>query len=114
YGLGLLLVERREDRAPLGICGLIKRDSLPDVDIGFAFLPRYWSRGYAHEAARAVLAHGRDSLRLERIVAITDPANDASVRLLERLGLRFEELLDLPEGPSKLFAIGFAAPARAL
>jgi RimJ/RimL family protein N-acetyltransferase len=112
HGLGLLLAERREDGAPLGICGLIKRESLPDVDLGFAFLPRHWSRGYALEAARAVLEHGRDSLRLARIVAITDPENESSMRLLERLGLCFEKLADLPEGPSRLFAIEFPpAPA---
>jgi RimJ/RimL family protein N-acetyltransferase len=112
HGLGLLLAERREDRAPLGICGLIKRESLPDVDLGFAFLPRHWSRGYAFEAARAVLEHGRDSLRLARIVAITDPENESSMRLLERLGFCFEKLLHLPEGRSSLFAIEFpAAPA---
>jgi RimJ/RimL family protein N-acetyltransferase len=109
HGLGLLLAERREDGAALGICGLIKRDSLPDADIGFAFLPRHWGRGYAFEAARAVLGHGRDSLRLARIVAITDPENESSIRLLQQLGLRFEKLLDLPEGRSKLFAIEFPA-----
>lgn len=105
-GFGLHLVELKADGAPIGICGLIKRDTLPDVDIGFAFLPQYWGRGYAHEAAAATLAHGHQVLGLERIVAITSMDNHASARLLEKLGLRFETMLSVAgDGePLRLFA----------
>ena len=105
-GFGLFLVELKEGGVPMGMCGLIKRDNLPDVDIGFAFLPRFWGQGYAYEAAAAVLAYGRNVLGLQRIVAITDPDNHSSIKLLERLGLKFEQMIQLT-GDSimlKLFA----------
>ena len=95
-GFGLYLTELKESGDPLGICGLIKRDSLEDVDIGFAFLPRFWGKGYAYESASALMAYGKDVLGLKRIVAITSPDNHRSARLLERLGLRFERMIRLP------------------
>lgn len=95
FGFGLYLVELKETGVSIGICGLLKRDSLPDVDIGFAFLPSYWSRGYALESAAAVMTYGREARGLRRIVAITSPDNDASIRLLEKIGLRFERLIKL-------------------
>ena len=94
HGFGLWLCESREGRQPLGICGLIKRDTLDDVDLGFAFLPRYWGQGYAHESAAAVLAYGREVLELDRIVAITSPDNGPSIRLLEKLGFALERTLE--------------------
>lgn len=97
FGFGQYLVELKESAVPIGMCGLLKRDSLPDVDIGFAFLPSHWARGYAFESATAVLTYGRDVLRLRRIVAITSPDNEASARLLEKVGLRFERLIKLAE-----------------
>src|SRR5512141_876389 len=96
HGLGLLLVELKPARVPIGMCGLIKRDVLADVDVGFALQPAYWQGGYAFEAASAVLRHGCEVLGLERIVAITSPDNERSVKLLERLGFGFERMLSLP------------------
>lgn len=98
HGYGLWRVERREDGAVVGICGLLKRDTLPDADIGFAFLPAYWSQGYAREAARATLDHGFSALGMPRIAAIVSRHNAASIRLLERLGLRYERALVDPPG----------------
>jgi RimJ/RimL family protein N-acetyltransferase len=100
FGFGLLLVALRDSGTPIGICGLLKRDTLEDVDVGFAFLSAYREQGYGFEAASAVLDDGRSSLGLRRIVAITDPDNTASVRLLEKLGLPFERLTQMP-GESK-------------
>jgi RimJ/RimL family protein N-acetyltransferase len=94
-GFGLYLTELKESGAPIGLCGLIKRDSLEDVDIGFAFLPKFWARGYAYESAAAVMAYGKTVLGLKRIVAITSPNNYASGKLLEKLGLRFERMIHL-------------------
>jgi len=94
-GFGLYLTERRSDATPIGICGLIKRDALEDVDIGFAFLPDFRGRGYAREAAAAVMEHARSAFGLRRLVAITSPDNEASIRLLEKLGLRFEATMSL-------------------
>ncbi len=105
-GHGLYLVELKDGGTPIGLCGLIKRETLDDVDIGFAFLPQYRARGYAREAAAATLVHARDSLGLKRIVAITAPDNQASARLLERIGLRFERLIRFSSEahPLRLFA----------
>ncbi|MGE0129521.1 MAG: GNAT family N-acetyltransferase [Blastocatellales bacterium] len=105
-GFGLYLTELKDDGAPIGICGLIKRDALEDVDIGFAFLPKFWAKGYAYEAASAVMAYGKDVLGLKRIVAITTPDNHASGKLLEKLGLQFERMARLSEGAEevRLFA----------
>ena len=89
HGFGLLLVKRNDTREPIGMCGLLKRDTLADVDIGFAFLPTAWGAGYAFEAASAVLAHACDGLQLGRVVAVTSIDNVRSARLLEKLGLRF-------------------------
>jgi RimJ/RimL family protein N-acetyltransferase len=105
FGFGLYLVELKDSGAPIGICGLLKRESLEDVDIGFAFLRKYWSQGYARESAAAVMHYGWTSLRLPRIVAITKPNNQASIALLEKLGLRFEKIIALPDhgGENELF-----------
>ena len=105
-GFGLYLTELKESGVPLGLCGLIKRDGLEDVDIGFAFLPRFWAKGYAYESAAAVLAYGKDVLGLKRIVAITSPDNHASGRLLEKLGLRFERMVKLSEGAEEVRLFG--------
>jgi len=95
FGFGLWLVVLKADAAPIGICGLLKRDTLPNVDVGFAFRPAFWSKGYAFEAASAVLTYGREAFGLRRIVAITSPDNASSAALLEKLGLRFERTLTL-------------------
>ena len=106
FGFGLYLVELKETGVSIGICGLLKRDSLPDVDVGFAFLPSFWSQGYALESALAVMTYGREVLGLRRIVAITSPDNDASIRLLEKIGLRFERMIKLSEDQSEVRLFG--------
>ncbi|MDX6694375.1 MAG: hypothetical protein QOF02_1978 [Blastocatellia bacterium] len=105
-GFGLYLTEVKEGGIPIGICGLIKRDSLEDVDIGFAFLPGYRGKGYAYEAAAATMEYGKNVLGLNRIVAITSPDNHSSARLLEKLGFQFEKMVRLTTDnqESKLFA----------
>jgi RimJ/RimL family protein N-acetyltransferase len=108
-GFGLYLVELKEPAFPIGMCGLIKRETLEDVDIGFAFLPPYWGKGYAYEAAAAVMAYGEKVLGLNRIVAITSLDNDRSAKLLEKLGLRFEKMLKLAPGSEEVKLFGTAA-----
>ena len=93
------MVELRETRTPIGMCGLLKRDELPDPDIGFAFLPDFWNRGFAFESAAAVLEDARERLKLERILAITNQDNEASIKLLQKLGLKFERLIKMSEDP---------------
>ncbi len=92
HGFGLYRVELKDGGEPIGMCGLLRRDYLPDVDIGFALLARHRAQGYAFEAASAVLVHARDTLGLKRVLAITSPANVTSISLLEDLGFRFERM----------------------
>jgi RimJ/RimL family protein N-acetyltransferase len=108
HGFGLYLVELREHQEPIGICGLLKRQELEDVDLGFSLLPKYWAQGYALEAARAVLDYARDVLHLKRVVAITALHNEASARLLGKLGFTFERIIsfEVTGEPLKLFAAG--------
>jgi RimJ/RimL family protein N-acetyltransferase len=105
-GFGLYLTELKDGGGPIGICGLIKRDSLEDVDIGFAFLPKFWAKGYAYESAAAVMAYGKNALGLNRIVAVTNPDNRSSIKLLEKLGFGFERMVRLSADAQeiKLFA----------
>jgi len=95
-GYGLWRVARREDDMPVGICGLVRRDGLDAPDIGYAFLEESWGRGYAVEAASATLDYARRVLGLPLILAITKPGNQASIRVLEKIGLRFEKMITLP------------------
>jgi RimJ/RimL family protein N-acetyltransferase len=107
FGFGLYLTLLKESEIPIGICGLVKRDSLKDADIGFAFLPQYWSKGYAFESASAVLAYARNTLGLKKILGITTPDNQGSIRVLEKIGLKFEKMAKLSEDEMelKLFAL---------
>ena len=92
-GFGLYLVELKESGEPIGICGLIKRDSLEEVDLGFAFLPAFWGKGYAFESAAAVMDYGQRTFGLSRLLAVTSQDNEVSAKLLEKLGFHFERLI---------------------
>lgn len=106
-GFGLSLVILKETGESIGMCGLIKRDALEDVDIGYAFLPRYWSKGYAIESTLGMKAYAKDVIQLKRLVGIVDPANEGSIRVLEKTGLTYEKMIKLSEDDIelKLFSI---------
>jgi RimJ/RimL family protein N-acetyltransferase len=108
-GFGLYAVELKDGREPIGMCGLIRRDVLADVDLGFAFLPDYRRCGYAFEAASAVLSYGLGTLGLRRVVAILTRDNAPSARLLGKLGFRFERTVKLPPGDEELDLYAIAA-----
>ena len=108
-GFGLYMVDLKENGVPIGICGLIKRDALPDVDLGFAFLPRFWGNGYAFESASAVMSYGRRALGLSRIVAILSKDNHRSARLLEKLEFGFDGTVSLQAGGDELKLYAAAA-----
>ena len=95
FGFGIYLVELKDSREQIGTCGLLKREEMEDVEVGFALLPQYWSKGYALEAAQAVMEYGHQELGLERIVAIVNPGNSRSFKLLEKIGLRFDRMIRL-------------------
>jgi len=104
-GFGLWLVSKKEDNIPVGMCGLINRPTLIDIDIGFAFLPDYSGIGYGFEAASATMEYGKNGLGLDKVVAITDPSNTTSIKLLNKLGLHLEKTLEEEEyGTSLLFS----------
>jgi RimJ/RimL family protein N-acetyltransferase len=102
-GHGLMRVVRKSDGAAVGMCGVLKRETLPEPDIGFSFLPEHWSQGYALESARAVMRHARGTLRLGRILAITTKDNEPSMRLLGKLGFRFERMMPVGAEELRLF-----------
>jgi len=110
-GLGLLSVDLKDGHTPIGMCGLIQRDGVADVDIGFAFLPAFRAQGYAQEAASATLAWGHGSLGLHRIVGFTNPDNASSVRLLEMIGMRLERTVTLPASAEELLLFVSGTPA---
>jgi RimJ/RimL family protein N-acetyltransferase len=105
-GFGFWLVEPKGSGLPAGICGLVKRDALPGVDVGYAFLPPFRSKGYAYESASAVVAYAREALGLKRVYAIVNPENAVSIRVLEKLGMKFERMVRLSadEPEVRLFA----------
>ena len=107
-GYGLWLVELKEGAVPIGICGLIKRDVLEDVDIGFAFLPAYWRKGYAFESAAGTVKYGKEVVGLTRLVAIMSPDNYPSHCLLEKLGFRFERMVRLSTNAAEIKMYGRA------
>jgi RimJ/RimL family protein N-acetyltransferase len=106
FGFGLYLTELKETGTPIGMCGLLKRDSLEDVDIGFAFVPQFWKQGYAWESASAVMAYAKDVIGLDRLAAITSPDNAKSIGLLSKLGMTFQRMAKLADDAPevKLFA----------
>ena len=106
-GFGLYLAVLKAGAIPIGMCGLVKRDALEHPDLGYAFVPEYWSQGLAFEAATGVLAYAHDTLRLERILAIVSPDNESSIRLLERLGFLFDKSIRMKDETAdvSLFAL---------
>lgn len=107
-GFGLSLVSLKEGNLPVGMCGLIRRDNLEDVDIGFAFLPAHERKGYGLESAQAMLAYA-ESAGLKRVVAITLPENEPSIMLLKKLDMRFEKMIRFANEDKELmlFSIEF-------
>ncbi len=106
HGVGLCLVVERATGAPAGIAGVLRRPALDDADLGFAFLPDFRGRGYALEAAEAVMRHAASDHGIERLVAIVSPGNESSTRLLAKLGFRFEGLVRLSEDAKELELYG--------
>ncbi len=101
-GFGLNLVELKTDKTPVGMCGLLKRDYLDHPDIGFAFLPNHSGKGYAHEIVKEVIHFGLQRLHMEKILAITLPDNSSSIKLLEKVGFRYEKNFISPDTNEEL------------
>lgn len=107
HGFGLYAIEL-EDGTPIGICGFVRRETLPGPDLGFAFLPEFERKGYGMESAVAMLDYGQKTLGFDKVLAITSLDNDASGKLLERLGFEYHSEIDSPDGERlKLFEYNF-------
>ncbi|MEP6849618.1 MAG: GNAT family N-acetyltransferase [Acidobacteriota bacterium] len=96
-GYGLYAVERKTDSIPIGICGFVKRDTLPEPDLGFAFLPGSEGHGFGFESSRAILQYGRRTLGINTVLAITSQDNEVSCKLLVKLGFQFIGLIEMPD-----------------
>lgn len=112
FGFGLLAVDLKDGGQTIGMCGLIQRDGVADVDLGFAFLPAFRALGFAREAALAILALGHGQLGIGRIVAFTAPDNSRSARLLAEIGMRLERTTTLPHSPEQLLQFASGTPAQ--
>ena len=108
HGFGMWLAAQKADDAPVGLAGLVRREGLDVPDVGYAFIQKAWGRGYAQEAAAAVLAHARGALGIPKLAAITSPENFASMAVLRKIGFTFHGVIDLPgvEGESTYFTAG--------
>lgn len=107
HGFGLYAVELK-DGTPIGMCGFVRRETLQGPDLGFAFLPEFERNGYGRESATAMLEYARSELGFDTVFAITSLDNDASGRLLAKLGFKFDRLIDSPDGEKlKLFEYNF-------
>lgn len=110
HNFGFYAVELRDDQVVIGTCGMAQRDFLDDPDIGFAFLPEYTGKGYALEAAQAVMEFAQQDLGLQRILAFTLPVNKPSIRLLEKIGLRNVGTINIPDDPEELLLFAVDLP----
>jgi len=106
HGFGFYLVATKENNEAIGMCGMVKRDSLEDIDIGFAFLPNSIGKGYGYEAASATLDYGLNVLKLGRIVAIVDPENANSIALIKKIGLKYEKMVQISTNDIELMLFG--------
>lgn len=105
-GFGFYAVIDKESEKAIGMCGLIKRDTLPDIDIGFAFLPNLISKGFGYEIASATLDYAFNVLKIKRIVAIVNPENEKSIGLIKKIGMQFEEMIKFGDEAKELMLFG--------
>lgn len=106
YGFGFYVVVIKETQESIGICGIVKREGLEDIDIGFAFFPQFMSKGYGYESASATLNYALNDLKIKRIVAIIDPENVSSIGLIKKIGLVFEKMIQLSPKETELLLFG--------
>ena len=99
-GFGMWLVEK--DGVAIGTCGLLKRDYLDELDIGFAFLPAYRGKGHAYEAAKGIMAYAKESLKKERLLAFVSVGNHKSIALLKKLGMQYQRNFKIPNDDADL------------
>lgn len=107
-GVCLLMVEIKDSSTPIGICGLIKRDTLESHDIGYGFVPEFYGQGFAQEAAQAIIEQAKQNADIDHLVAITTSDNIRSIALLTKLGFVFERVEDVISESVNLNLYGFS------
>jgi [ribosomal protein S5]-alanine N-acetyltransferase len=105
-GFSFYLVQLKEEKTPVGICGLVKRDFLNDIDLGFAFLPEHNGKGYAFESSMAIMKFAKEKLNINRLLAFCNQDNERSVKLIKKLGMQFKGLIQLPDEESQCMLFG--------
>jgi ribosomal-protein-alanine N-acetyltransferase len=111
-GFGLSLAELKTDLTPVGMCGLLKRDYLDHPDVGFAFLPNYTGKGYAREIVKEIIRFGLNDLKMNKIFAIVLPENSSSIKLLEKVGFRYDKNVISPDTNEELSLYSIQAEIR--
>lgn len=111
HGFGLWAVVRTDTGDAIGMCGLVKRDWLEDVDLGYALLAESAGRGYGREAARATLDIATTRFGLTRLAAIVSADNARSIRLLEDLGFAYARPVRTPTDEAEIPMYVWQAPA---
>ena len=106
FGYGPYRIGLKGDDTAVGICGLFRRDGLDEPDIGYSTLPEFCGKGYAYEAAIAVMDYARSEFDLERLIAIISPQNDASIGLIRKLGFEFERMHTMPDDDDEVCIYG--------
>lgn len=107
-GFGLYLVKTKPDNKAIGICGIVKREGLAIPDLGFALLPTYTGKGFATEASKAIVAYARDHLGLSELAGITKLDNKASISVLEKVGMSFQRMIQLPQDSAEFALFSMA------
>jgi RimJ/RimL family protein N-acetyltransferase len=113
-GFGLFLVILKKDNQAAGICGIVKREGLTTPDLGFALMPKYEGKGIATEASKAVVKYAKESLQLSALAGITKAENIASIRVLEKVGMEFKQMIQLPKDPNFFSLFSMALHKEAL
>ena len=101
-GYGLAMVELKNDKTPIGMCGIINRETLDHPDIGFAFLPDFANKGFGYEIASKTLQYATGELGIDKVLAITVPENNASIKLLEKIGMTFQKRFNFQNDNTEL------------
>jgi ribosomal-protein-alanine N-acetyltransferase len=110
-GFGYWVIFCKENlKIPIGICGLMKRDGLEHMDIGYALLPKFEGLGYATEAAQSVLTFGFNTLKATRILAISDVENIGSAKVLQKIGMALERKIKVTTDEPELYLFSVEAP----
>lgn len=103
FGFGMLTTRLKADNTAIGFCGAIKREYLEWPDMGYALLPEFFGKGYATEGAKVVLDHCHNQLGMDKVVAYTTLENAESMHVLEKIGLKRDKLINIPDGERMLF-----------